>query len=499
MKAFLMYQDRDFDMQQDLPDNAQTLIQDLELTTLFDAMALEDPFLSAVAKKAVLLSLTDSKTILYRQDILDDCLKNSSIVKEIYNIAENAMEKEKKNGFGFFCRYPGGILHRSIDVMQLFVEELKKIKNIAEVYADNFLSDGFATLFAMLKEELSEEYFSLVEAHLKELKFDNGVLISAGLGEGNKGVNYVLRKLADKQQNWWQRFFTKKDTKFTIRISERDESGFRALSELNDRGINPVANALAQSTDHILSFFTMLKTELAFYIGCMNLHDRVRELEEPMTFPVPLKPGEPTCYFRNLYDVCLTLSMKQKVVGNDVAADNKDFVIVTGANQGGKSTFLRSIGLSQLMMQCGMFVPAEAYCAPLCNGLFTHYKREEDADMNSGKFDEELSRMSDIVDHLTAHCLVLFNESFAATNEREGAEIARQIVCALLERKIKVIFVTHMFAFAHGFTNGKTDNILFLRAERQNDGERTFKIVEGEPLETSYGQDLYNRIFVSKE
>jgi len=187
--------------------------------------------------------------------------------------------------------------------------------------------------------------------------------------------------------------------------------------------------------------------------------------------------------------------MKQKIVGNDGNADSKDLVIITGANQGGKSTFLRSIGLSQLMMQCGMFVPAESFCLNVCEGLFTHYKREEDVTMTSGKLDEELSRMSDIVDNIKSNSMLLLNESFAATNERESAEIARQVISALLEKRIKIFFVTHGYEFAHGFYEKKMENIFFLRAERQTDGGRTFKIVEGEPLQTSYGDDLYKAIF----
>ena len=187
--------------------------------------------------------------------------------------------------------------------------------------------------------------------------------------------------------------------------------------------------------------------------------------------------------------------MKQKVVGNDVNADDKDLVIITGANQGGKSTFLRSIGLAQLMMQCGMFVPAESFSANVCDGLFTHYKREEDAAMKSGKLDEELSRMSVIVDNLTSNFMLLFNESFAATNEREGSEIARQIICALLEKGMKVFYVTHLYKFAHGFLDRKMGNAIFLRAERQADGGRTFKLIEGKPLQTSYGEDLYRALW----
>jgi DNA mismatch repair ATPase MutS len=142
-----------------------------------------------------------------------------------------------------------------------------------------------------------------------------------------------------------------------------------------------------------------------------------------------------------------------------------------------------------------MFAPAESFCSNVCDGLFTHYKREEDVTMKSGKLDEELSRMSDIVDNITSNSMVLFNESFAATNEREGSEIARQIICALLEKHIKVFFVTHLYEFAHGFYDKKMENAIFLRAERQTDGGRTFKVIESEPLQTSYGEDLYIRIF----
>ena len=117
--------------------------------------------------------------------------------------------------------------------------------------------------------------------------------------------------------------------------------------------------------------------------------------------------------------------------------------------------------------------------------------------MTSGKLDEELSRMSFIVDHITSNSMILFNESFAATNEREGSEIARQIICALLEQGIKVFFVTHLYEFAHGFYDKNMQNAMFLRAERQADGRRTFKLLEGEPLQTSFGEDVYHRVFAT--
>ena len=502
MKAFLMYKDRGFDPGEDLPPNAAALTQDLELDTLFGAMAVGDKFLLEVAKKAVLTSLDEPEAILYRQHILADCLERPAIVEEMYAIAVEAIEREKKVWGVLLGRYPEGTLHRSVEVIKQFVDLLKRLRNIADEHGAKFRSEGLTMFFRMLTKELDDEYLGSVEDHLRRLAFRDGVLMSAELDNGNKGTLYVLRKPRNTKQTWMEQLQTwmeqtllKDRSDYVYQIADRDESGFRALSELRGQGISLVASALGQSADHILSFFRMLRSELGFYVGCLNLRDRLAKKGEPICFPEPLAAGKAILSGRGLYDLCLSLSVKERVVGNDVSADDKLLVMITGANRGGKSTFLRGIGLAQLMMQCGMFVPAESFRANVCDGIFTHYKREEDTSMRSGKLDEELSRMSSIVDNMTPNSIVLLNESFASTNEREGSEIARQIVRAMLETGIKVIYVTHLFDLAQGFYLAKMDAALFLRAERLTDGRRTFRLVEGEPLPTSYGEDLYRRIF----
>lgn len=115
--------------------------------------------------------------------------------------------------------------------------------------------------------------------------------------------------------------------------------------------------------------------------------------------------------------------------------------------------------------------------------------------MESGKLDEELARMSQIVDGITAGGILLFNESFACTNEREGSRIARQIIDGLTEAGIRVFFVTHLYDLAHGLVTTRPPGALFLRPQRLADGGRTFKVVPGDPLPTSHGQDLYEKVF----
>ena len=511
MKVFLLYPDRDFDSEQSLPPHTADLVQDLALNTLFGAMSQGDAFVFEVVKRVLLSSVAggrestafayskheDLRAIRYRQDILKDCLKNAQVIRQIYQIPIRALESKRKQWLGIFgLYYPGSILAGARNMLEVYFGLLRELRRIADTHAAEFDSEGFRRFFAMIQQELDDEYLATVAHHLEVLAFRSGVLVSAALGPGNEGTNYVLRKPNADDRHWMKRLLSRKSQVYSFTLQPRDDHGARALGELRDRSLNQAANAVAQAAEHVESFLNVLRWELAFYVGCLNLAETLDNLGEPIAFPAPTPADERRLSAQGLYDVTLALTMGQKVVGNDVVGDGKDLVMITGANQGGKSTFLRSIGLAQLMMQCGMFVPAQSFSANLCSGLFTHFKREEDAAMRSGKFDEELGRMSAIVDALTPNAMVLFNESFAATNENEGAEIAQQVVRALLERRIKVFFVTHIYEFARRFRG--QDNVLFLRAERKPDGTRTFKLVTGEPLPTSYGPDLYHRIFETR-
>jgi DNA mismatch repair ATPase MutS len=495
MKAFLMHRNRDFDLGAALPPNSEALIQDLELNVLFDVMAQGDKYLREVVSRAVLQILGSEDEIRYRQDVLRDVLASPIYIRQMYDLTIEAHEKEKKAHHWAYLKSPSSILGQSVDLLQEYVVLLKQLRGVGSYNAMRFSSEGFTTFFAMLDRELKDDYFVSIQNHISQLRFRHGVLTSAVLGTGFKGASYTLRKPNDRPGSWIERLLTPKPPGYTWRLPPRDEQGANALGELRDRGLNLVANALAQSDDHILSFFAMLRTELAFYVGCLNLHEQLTKKGQPISFPQPASCRERELTFRGVYDVCLTFKAAQQVVGNDVDADGKDFVIITGANTGGKTTFLRSVGLAQLMMQCGMFVGGESFRANMCTHIFTHYVREEDTTMKSGKLDEELGRFSGILDSITPDALVLFNESFSATNEREGSEIARQITSALLEKRVKIFFVTHLYDFAHSIYEKRGAASIFLRAERQTDGSRTFKLIEAEPLQTGYGKDLYNEIF----
>ena len=493
MKAHLLHEDQDFDFGAHPPPNHKDLIQDLEMGILLEAMALGDKFLLDVSTRVVLASLTDPVAIQYRQRVLADCIAEPQIVRDMYDVAVGALE-DRRGIWAYGSQNPSSILSGAVNQLEAAVIRLKQLRKIADDHADKFHSAGFTTLFRVLQLELDDGYFQTISFHLKQLRFRDGQLISAELDRDNSGIGFVLRSSGKGKRGWKERLGIGPRSSYSFTIAPRDDAGANALADLTSRGVNLVANAAAQSADHVWSYFTMLRSELGFYVSCLNLWSRLVAKGEPASFPEPCSWRRRVISFSGLRDICLALRSDKRVVGNDVDADGKSLIIITGANSGGKSTFLRSVGLAQLMMQSGMFVAAEGLRASVCNGVYTHFIREEDASMTSGRLDEELGRMSTIADQLRPHCLVLFNESFAATNEREGSEIGRQVVSALLDAEIAVFFVTHQFDFADGFHRNRADSTLFLRAERRSEGRPSYKLAVAAPLPTSFGEDLYYQV-----
>jgi hypothetical protein len=279
MKAYLMFENDESALQPDIYRIGSEVSKDLEIDTLCKSMAAGNEFLYRIAMNALLSGLNNNlDIILYRQEVLKDCLDNSQIIREMYKIAVEAIESKKKHWWIVSMKIP--FIH--FIKLRLHPERfdglLKQLKNIADGHAEKFKSKGFARFFATLVKELDDDYFNIVENHLQELEFPDGILLSASLTKGNKGTDYTTLKSLNKKK-WYQHFFKKKTNSYTFRISDRDVAGLMPWG-IKRHGINSIANIMAQSADHIINFFNMLMDELAFYIGCQNLYEQLIMLNE---------------------------------------------------------------------------------------------------------------------------------------------------------------------------------------------------------------------------
>lgn len=462
---------------------ANDLIVDLELKRVFDVMAGSDDFMFETVKEVMLAPLTDKEDILFRQDVLKDVINNENIFKNIYEVAQKAVLKKRHYYWAFDPAKPSIML---VNLATFIGELFDYIIEIRDMYSKGtFASEGMKEFFKVIAEEFNDEFIKEARVHLNELKFSKGVIINAELGKTLEGVNYELMRPGKERGYFLKWKFTPK-----IILSDTADREVRDINYRLDKAQMKSADVIAKAALYIVNFITELKKGIAFYLGCTNLYNFFKKKGVKMCYPEPLDNKKRIYDFKDLTDVVFDIDL-DKVQGNSTTAKNIVLGIITGANQGGKTVYLRSLGQSQLMMQAGMFVCAESYSANIVNGIYTHFRREEDSSMQSGKLDEELMRMSAIIDNVNDDSLILFNESFSSTNDREGSEICRQIIDALIERGVKIFFVTHLSDFPMSYYKRKMVDIMFLRAERLDDGTRTFRIVEGEPLDTSYGQDLF--------
>lgn len=313
MKAYLLHDGKDFDWRREEFWNERTLVQDLELNTLYKVMAAGDEYLFDIAKEVPPVSLPDLDEILYRQAVLRDCIAHEDVAKQIYAIAVEAIAAERKSFYWGVTSSPTGILHGARGLVQTFSGVLGRLRRLADDNAGHFESPGFRRFFDILWEDLTDEHFVTITRCLKEIRFSGGVLISARPGRGNKGEHYVLRKPHEKDPNFFRRMFAKRPPSRTFRFADRDENGARALGELEARGLNHVANALAQFADHIKSFFSMLSLELGFYLGCLNLRSEPVRRGVPVCFPVPHTVGERSHRYQGLYDVATDPRISQSL------------------------------------------------------------------------------------------------------------------------------------------------------------------------------------------
>ncbi len=493
MKAHLLFPDRDPPTERPVGPLAEDLRRDLDLGPVLDVLAAGDGEIRSTTDRLLLTLLTDPEVIRYRQAALRDCLEEPGTVRDLYRIVGDALEAERRE-WGWSDRSASSVLYRSLRVMPGLLASLRAIRSIADSRGPRFRSRAFEGLFQRLRNELDDRFFAAAAEHLEHLQDDDRRLFSARLGPEGKGVDWTLRTPRARRVPLWRRWIVLRRDPHTVTIDERDESGHRILGEIVDRGMGSAAVALGRSTDHLLQFLRSLRGELGFYIGSLNLHDRLRASGNPVCFPEIADSGGPSCVAEGLYDVGLALRLARPLILNDLRAAGKRFVAVTGANQGGKSTLLRAVGLAQLFGQAGSLVGARAFSTAIASGVFAHFRREEDATMKLGKLEEELTRFAAIARAVRPGALVLCNESLNSTNEREGSEIATEIVGALVDSGVVVVYVTFLFEFADRWRQTRADDSVFLRVERLADGRRTFRLVPGPPLPTSFADDLGRRI-----
>jgi DNA mismatch repair protein MutS2 len=375
---------------------------------------------------------------------------------------------------------------RQLDILQ-------HVKDVVDRCAEGFLGarSGLSRLAAFGRRLQSDEpYRSLADL----LRYDERLAtlsLKVGVGADGRIRGFEILSISEDANNPfvvspWRRWMAK------LELFAR---GFKfSDGEVMARLIDAVFDGIADE----LPALVQLLGDLELYLGALGFHDTAREAGLAVCLPELVSPEEPRD-LRGLFNPLL-LAHGIQPVPCDLATDSHaTTTLVTGPNSGGKTRLLQSIGLTQLLAQNGLFIPAQSGRLALSTGLVVSLIEETKADQSEGRLGTELIRIRALFEQLPPGAMVILDELCSGTNPSEGEEIF-ELVVQMLDRLAPQAFITtHFLVFASRLERERSvANLRFMQVELGVGHRPTYQFVPG-VAQTSLAAQAASRLGVTRD
>jgi DNA mismatch repair protein MutS len=471
------------------PHQASELFGDLNLDQVFSAVrAGRDEYELEPLFRSL---LNDVESIRYRHDALRD-LESEGLAKVV-------------RAFGTAMRTVRGRLGRGADLHHRH-QKARWILEAVAIYGDavSALADGLAAqkprsaAFVGLRDYVvayrrSEPFTALlaeaaeVTSGLDSVRYNvrikgNRVTVSGYAGEADYGaeVERTFEKFAQGEV---------RDREFAFREEPAmDRVEMTVLEMVADiysetfRALDRFVEVHADYLDPVLARFDR---EVQFYLAYIELIDSIRSPELPFCYPTVTLAKE--ILARDAFDLALARKLRREhgtTVLNDLRLSGKErILVVTGPNQGGKTTFARTFGQLHYLARLGLPVPGTEARLCLFDRLFTHFERQEGTESLTGKLEDDLIRIQLIFAEATEHSLIILNESFSATTAEDGLLLGRLVLGKLVALDALAVYVTFLHELA---TDGPATVSMVSSVHPADPGRRTFHFLRKPPEGLAY-------------
>ncbi len=240
-------------------------------------------------------------------------------------------------------------------------------------------------------------------------------------------------------------------------------------------------------------------------IVCLSMKKYVKLLTDarlPCAFPTLLPREEKGFRAKGLYDPLLLLNGTEQVVSNDAEfRPGGEILFLTGANQGGKTVFLLSVGLCQALGQFGFPVPAAEAALSPAESILTIFAPNGQSYGRRGLLAEETGRIAEAMALVGEHSLLLFNEPLTSTGPEETKAISAEVIAVCVAAGARGLWVTHVHELAANRASLEEalpwgsclGSLRIVPEEAAGESRFTYLVERGEPLGRSFAHEALRR------
>lgn len=262
-----------------------------------------------------------------------------------------------------------------------------------------------------------------------------------------------------------------------MRMSQVDEKVLDRVALLNQDLFIRLGAFCAEHEDFADPLLIRFDREIQFYVSYLELVGRLGA--RGIAFcRAEVGRASKRIEVSEAVDLALAISLAGDhavPVANDMRMSERERIaVVSGPNQGGKTTFARMIGQIHYLAALGLPVPAASARLYLCDAIFTHFDREESAATPGGKLHDDLVRIHAILERATSKSLIILNETFTSTTVRDAVRLSRRIAADILKLDALCVWVTFLHELAE--IGGQAISMVSEVAP-DDPARRTFKIL----------------------
>ncbi len=479
---------------------------------------------------------TDPETLNYRLDILEDFLNVPALEAVLYENVHRLYINEHVNVQKLGLADSFYALNQRLESLKTFIECITKCHEFCDKNKDKFHSAALRGLTDYFSSVYNSEYFDEVKRETDEClrilaKGVKSVTVGINFDDMMRPVEAMLMSVSTdpiKKKGRFDWLFNRVgETGRAIGKTHSlyNENGgtndleaplFRELKEVNSEYISHLDTAIRayfkKSTEDILTF----ESQMSFYIGAKKIVEAVRARGLEMCRPKYLPMEERKMNAKGIFDLSFYIqmvgsdpmgSLKDKIITNDCRFDDDGrFFVLTGANNGGKTTYTRAVGIVQVFAQAGIYVPcSECEISPV-DFIYTHFPKEEEVGLNTSRFTQECKQFKETVDTATRCSMLLLNESIQSTTPTECVYIATELTKIFRCVGVRGIYATHLLELAKSLdrlneeVEGDTKLVsIVTTVDRTADNKRLYRIERAAPQEFGYARTIYEKFGVSFE